>query len=360
MESPILIDTPKEKSLVSPNYNYKFNKETGLHLRWGKDLDTDASWSPYGPEILDLEISMGKCSGNCPFCYKENGSKAKTEHHMTIDEFKIILEKIPNVLTQIAFGICDINSNDDFWEMMKHSRERGIIPNYTCNGYQVTDDVAKKTAELCGAVAVSIVDEPRSLEAIKTFVGAGNTQVNIHYMLSEETYSGAFKLIDKVKNIDGFRAIVFLQYKPKGRNPDAFTVLQSVDRYKKLIEHCKTNGVMHGFDSCSCPSWFQTLADQENFDEIAMQGEPCESGLFSSYINCFGKFFPCSFTEGEEGWKTGLDVLNCNTFIDDIWMNPRVIEWRNNLINSSQQCNCKMKHLCRSCPVFNVSPCKNE
>jgi len=63
-----LLDGANLKVLVSKEYNYTFNKITGHFCRWGKTKEDDPSFSPFGPEILDIEISQGKCSGNCPFC----------------------------------------------------------------------------------------------------------------------------------------------------------------------------------------------------------------------------------------------------------------------------------------------------
>lgn len=58
----------------------------------------------------------------------------------------------------------------------------------------------------------------------------------------------------------------------------------------------------------------------------------------------------CSFTEGTEGWKNGLNVLECNNsqeFIDKIWNHPRTVEFRENLINS-------VYNGCRSCPIYDI------
>ena len=91
-----------------------------------------------------------------------------------------------------------------------------------------------------------------------------------------------------------------------------------------------------------------------------MYAEPCESGLFSIYCNVHGEIFPCSFTEDEINWEDGLDVNKCNDFLRDIWFNSRIIEWRNNLINTTKDCNCNFKDNCRSCPVFPITVCKGE
>ena len=367
-----ITENKKEKRLASEKYNYIFRKTDGYFWRWGETEDDDPRWSPFGPELLDLEISTGKCNGRCKFCYKNNGEDVNT-HHMTLEEFKIIFHKVSKnkVLGQIAFGICDISSNPDFFAMMEYSKDHGVVPNYTCNGLEVTKKIAKKTAKLCGAVAVSLVNKEKTYDAIKKFSIDNNmNQCNIHYMLSLETYDRAFDIIDDIASdprLKNFNAIVFLQYKPKGKNPDAFHSVLSVEKYTKLINYCDEKEVSYGFDSCSANIFIESIPStvrkfeigkdapdeakryfedirNRRIRELETMAEPCESGMFSSYINCYGKFFVCSFAEGEDQWQEGLDVLNCNNFLKDIWFHPRLSKWRSRLIKNE-----------RNCPIYELS-----
>ena len=166
-----IIDGPKKKALMSKHYNYVFDKNTGFFARWGFTKEEDPDFSPFGPEILDLEIDSGECLGNCKFCYKSNGSGVPSKH-MSLENFKTLLEKMPKTLTQIAYGITNIYSNPDFFDIMRHAKESGVIPNYTTHGLDVDDNAVKLTAELCGAVAVSIVNKNKTYDSIKKFVDA--------------------------------------------------------------------------------------------------------------------------------------------------------------------------------------------
>ena len=48
----------KEKKLFrSKKYNYNFSKTTGYFERWGRRKEDDPPLSPFGPELLDIEIS---------------------------------------------------------------------------------------------------------------------------------------------------------------------------------------------------------------------------------------------------------------------------------------------------------------
>ena len=355
-----VFDSVEMKLVNSPDYNSAFNKKNGFFARWGKTQEDDPVYAP-APEILDLEISYGgKCMGNCKFCYKENGGDQPVKN-MTFDEFKTIIDKMPPLLTQIAFGIMNISTNPDFFKMMEYCREKGIIPNFTCHGFDVTPEVAKKTADLCGAVAVSVYDKEKSYDAIRMFLDAGMKQVNIHFMLCEETYDRAFEIAEDIATdprLNGFNALVFLAYKPKGRNAGAFHTIKDVERYKKLIDFCESKKVNYGFDSCSAPVFFKTFEPTDRYKEMAILGEACESTLFSSYINADGKFFPCSFNEGEPGWEEGLDVLSCSDFRNDIWFHKKTTEFRNKLIGTTNGCSgCPSKSFCRTCPTFNMTSC---
>ena len=45
-----------------------------------------------------------------------------------------------------------------------------------------------------------------------------------------------------------------------------------------------------------------------DFEKLKTFAEPCESTLFSSYIDVNGDFYPCSFAENTKGWETGISV----------------------------------------------------
>jgi hypothetical protein len=339
------------------SYNAVFDRNTGEFHRWGRTHEEDPQSGPV--EILDLEISEGDCI-NCPFCYKENGPQAH-EHHMDLSTFTTLLGKMPQTLTQIAFGITNLNSNPDFRAIAEYSRSQGVIPNYTFNGHQMTDEWAEWTAKTCGAVACSVYSKEHSYDAIKKLTDRGMKQVNIHFMLSEETYERAWEILrDRLSDprLADLNAIVFLAYKPKGRNrgQGKFHTITDVNKYKTIIEYCTENGISFGCDSCSAPMILKAYENTEAYHRVAPMIEPCESLAFSSYINCHGILFPCSFTEGEEGWETGLDVLSCSDWYQDIWEHPRAVLFRGESCSSAKtlcsNSGCLSQSICRRCITF--------
>lgn len=338
-------DTMLAKRLRSDDYNFNFSKVDGTFMRWGKTYEDDPEWSPFGPEILDLEISTGACLGRCAFCYKCNGEPKAPTKHMTLETFVRIMERMPKTLTQIAFGITDIGSNPDFFHMMTVAREvYDVIPNFTTHGLDLTDKDADRIAQLCGAVAVSIVRKDASYDAVKRLTDRGMSQVNIHFMLSRERLAKAYDLLRDIKydpRLAKLNAVVFLQYKPKGNNIGSFTS-PSQTEFSQLITTCESMGIRFGFDSCSAPMYLQAIKGRPDYEKFAVCAEPCESGLFSSYINVDGRFFACSFCEGQYAgtdmdWVKGIDVLKYDSF-NDIWQSPKLDKWRKVLLSNGRRC----------------------
>jgi hypothetical protein len=117
-------------------------------------------------------------------------------------------------------------------------------------------------------------------------------------------------------------------------------------------------GVNFGFDSCSAPAFLDAIKDLPDYAKLADCAEPCESTLFSLYVDCAGRAWPCSFCEGTEGQES-VDLLNLpenpkgdkigNIFSEQIWANPILEKFREKLL-SSEKCGA-----CRKCPVFNLS-----
>jgi len=371
------------KFFKSENYNYTFNLKNGAFARWGAKKEDDPEMSPFGPEILDIEITT-QCNGIsgklCKYCYKANTPKGD---NMSFGVFKQIIEKVNynKQLTQVAFGLdSQALANPDLWAMCDYLRENYIIPNGTVA--QLNDETAYKIVNRFGGVAVSyhsdfevLADTIAKLQfnrenCYEEFVTL--KQINIHFMLSKETYDECLILLDKIKTdprFNGLNAVVLLGLKKCGRAEKGFNRL-SDEKFSNLVRLFFQRKVGLGFDSCSANRFERTmvawtdeknkkvfevndfevgpqddrlkqleiLKNQTELNQIIQMIEPCESGLFSSYINVDGDFYPCSFMEKME-WS--FDVLGEMPF-QFHWENG-LEEWRKNLLANK-----------RSCPEYDV------
>lgn len=347
----------------SENYNYQFNMKTGEFHRWGNTQNDDPKYGAL--EIFDLEISE-ECSGipsvgsdvavPCKMCYKSN---TKVGRNMSFDTFKNIFDKLPQTLTQIAFGIGDIAANKDLRAMMDYCRNNshnpGVVPNITINGYGLTDEWVKYFSQTVGGIAVSRYDNKDvCYDAVKKLTDSGITQVNIHQVLAEETIATCYSLIDDVatdSRLAKLKAVVFLTLKPKGKR-NTWRTIKDVQSYKDLIEYAWSKNVGVGFDSCSQPLFLAAMKNHPNFAQFSQMAEGCESNRFSGYANVDGIYSHCSFTEGLSHWGS-VDLKTIIDFDKEVWNSPEVKKFRSCLTCQDN------KHIGNEvylCPVYKMYP----
>ena len=346
MSECVIKENKQLKVLRSEEYNYNFDKNTGYFARWGKEEKDDPTFSPFGPEIADIEIST-VCSGVtgigvCKFCYKSNTPKGD---NMSLDTFKKVFHNLPRTVTQIAFGIGNLpnhkhGGNPDMWAIFDYCNEHGVKPNVTVNGEGVDDAIADRLASTCGGVAVSVYDKDVSYNAIKKLTDRGMKNVNIHFMICEQTFETAKEVILDIKSdkrLEKLHALVLLSLKPHGRGKNTYYTRLSQERFNELVEFVMLNKAPIGFDSCSAAKFARAILNHPNREVIMQMVEPCESTKFSMYINTDGRYFPCSFMEGENvenggNWTQGLDVANTPDFMADIWNHPDTLTFRDKCI----------------------------
>lgn len=330
----------KVKLLRSRVYNYNFNKIDGTFARYGMTAMDDPEWSSFGPEIADIEIST-ICDQGCEFCYKSNTAIGK---NMDLYTFAKVFDNLPKTVTQIAFGIGSIDANVDMFEIFSYCRTHGVIPNVTINGFYMNDYFREGLAHYCGAVAVSLYDYNVCYNTIWDLGECGMKQLNIHAMLSEETYDRCMQVLKDAKTDNRLKkylnAIVFLWLKPKGRGERLHQV--SREKYNALVHYALVNNIRIGFDSCSASNFMRC----ENTAQFKNYVEPCESTLFSIYINVDGVAYPCSFSENN---CDGVSVIDTD-FMNDVWMSEPFMDFRDKVLASSNI----DENGCRKCPLYNL------
>jgi hypothetical protein len=182
-------------------------------------------------------------------------------------------------------------------------------------------------------------DKNYCYDSIQRLYKHGMKQINIHICVSDETLDQVYETFNDYLNgeerLKGLNAIVLLSLKKKGRGK-SFNTLDN-DKFGELVDFALKNDIPIGFDSCSANKLLNSL-NKEDRKEIEPYIEPCESTLFSAYINCHGEFFLCSFTEGEKNWKSGINMLAINDFVKDVWYNKRTMKFREDLLKNKRNC----------------------
>ena len=345
-----MCETSNVKVFHSEGANYLIALDTGLMISWGKTFEEDPGEFPV-PNILDWEVTT-ICKKSCDFCYKSNNMMGD---NLSFEKFKEVFDHLPKSITQIAFGAdYDLTSNPDIFRMMEYARQHNVVPNITV-GY-LDDERAEKIAKLCGAVAVSVYNpKDKAYNTVEKLCKLGMKQVNIHFMISEETYDACLQTISDIKTdprLKGLNALVMLSLKKKGRGTGYHVLSQ--EKFNNLVQRAKEENISIGFDSCTSLKAFRAFKDDPKVRDCII---PCEAGIESSYINVDCHYYPCSFMEGyssdEMDWSEGVDVSQCKSpedFMNKVWYHEKTVEFKKLLQNTCKD-NCEN---CRHCPAYEV------
>jgi hypothetical protein len=168
--------------------------------------------------------------------------------------------------------------------------------------------------------------------------------VNIHQLVSEQTYDDCMELLQDMQTdprLTKLNAVVFLMLKPKGRGT-ALGQMKNYEKYKEMVDYALARNLRIGFDSCSVPSFLNAVEGHADFKQFEQSTDRCESGLFSLYIDVKGRVWPCSFGQNRHDLEP-IDVLEIEDFERDVWLGPQMSRWRERLLKNE-----------RSCPLYDL------
>lgn len=354
-----IFDKPQFKMIKSPGYNLVFNKKTGHTMRWGFTEEHDPDFSPLGPEIIDMEISSASdeditncnplnimadkgCVGpGCrKFCYKANKNDGSV--HMSLRTFRKIMDTMPKTVCSIAFGVISpIERHPEVWEILLVCRFiYDVVPNVTINE-KISNRTATLLSNICGAVAVSVNPDNKEMAydtISKLSIDNGMDQVNIHVVLSSDSVAFVRNIVSDIHadpRLAKLNAMVMLSFKDKAKTNAMQPITSSY--YREVIDCCMEAGINFGFDSCSAGCYLEAIKDHPDKDKLETYVEPCESMMFSAYIDVNARLYACSFMEGMNMWQDGINVLDHEDFTD-VWNHEKVQEWRKLLLSTKRGC----------------------
>ena len=238
-----------------------FDENTGFYMRTGvlengKDTGRDPFMAEF-PELLDVGI-MGHCahgqSGLClqagVECYQD-GLHSRKEN-MALDDFREIVRQCRKRTWQFALGGCgDPDQHEHFEEILRISREGGIVPNFTTSGLGMTERTAELCRRYCGAVAVSWYRSDYTMKALKLLMEAG-VKTNIHYVLSRDSVEEALDRLQNHGFPQGVNAVVFLLHKPVGLGTARKVISNDCEAFRELIRLAGKKAFDWKLGCCGC------------------------------------------------------------------------------------------------------------
>lgn len=327
------------RAIYSQSYNSVLDMRTGFFHRYGRTKNEEPKWCQFGPEIADIEISTGDCSGGCPHCYKSN--VASNGKHMSERTFQSILEMLPDTVGQIALGVTDPDRHPQLVDILRACREYDIVPNLTVSapGCRQLSTISA-IRNLAGAVAVSVYEHVGLEESVRLIEQLSEMnihrtenplQVNVHLLYHKDNIAFVKRAMDALAGVR-FRAVVLLGLKPMGLAKDMAPA--TYEQFAEIVSHGLARGFALGSDSCSAHKFLRYAEEHPGLDIRREWIEPCESSLFSIYIDVDGIAYPCSFSVGK---VDGVEMLTKPDFVY-VWTSQPFAEFRKKLLENDRHC----------------------
>lgn len=326
-----------------------FNPDTGFYMRSGiiengKDTGVDPFMTSF-PELLDVGIMQTcVCSHRCNVdCYQK--AIERTGKNMSIEDFESILKQSQGKLFQVALGGAgDVDTHENFEDIVKLCRQYNIVPNFTTSGILMTKEKAEVCKKYCGAVAVSEHFADYTEKALDLLLEAG-VKTNIHYVLSNKSIDAAIERLKNNSFRKGINAVVFLLYKPVGLGKEENMLKADDIRVKEFFDLIDKGNFHHkvGFDSCTAPG-IVNFTKNINLDSLDF----CEGARYSAYIDANMNMMPCSFANQDKSWFINLREHT----IQEAWDSDIFDKFRYSLKHSCGSC--KNRMFCSGgCPLVN-------
>lgn len=226
----------KRRFYPDHNYNALWCNLKTVRLGEGKALELPANES----EFYDVGINT-KCNAECPFCYVSASGqdinypnicetwKKWMDTFWEKQEDRILLTNKP---FQIAIGSTgEPTIHPEFCDFLKTVYESGVVPNYTTNGITIAKDnelsskILAFTREYVGGVAISFGNKSLrnyAHEAIYKLHKLGNTNINIHHIISDKESVDEF-VAEWAHYGDSILYHVLLPLMPSGRSSEGVT-----------------------------------------------------------------------------------------------------------------------------------------
>jgi sulfatase maturation enzyme AslB (radical SAM superfamily) len=328
----------KYKFCIAKNYKHIFNTSTGRFL-----VDSELTRSPFGPEILEIELTRNNCPHQCKFCYRMNNN-SKPVINMTLEQFKKVIEKIPKTLCQVSLGVTTLTANPDLIPILQYLKTEKIPATITITGKELTDELLGDLVPLLNGISLSIYNVNQGIDILKRLLKTNIRQLTLHQIAAKETKYSIHELLNAITtNRLPINRIGLALLRPKPVNKATFTQL-TWDEYSKILENALDNGFKVGFDQCSKP-FLSNFYDKRVIDDMT----DCECGNTLGFIDAECKFWHCGFSEIASIKNKGIDLLdNTIDFTRDVWEEPNYIKYLKT-VNSNKYKGCV------KCPLFNLN-----
>lgn len=251
--------------------------------------------------------ATNRCNGSCRHCYMSSGSELDRE--LTTERFKEAIDILAEKkVFHIALGGGEALLRDDFFEIAAYARQKGIVPNLTISGINVTPANAEKM-KILGQVNISIdgigpgyavyrgQDYFETVDRAFDLLAAQEIAVGINCVLGRPNFSFLESIFEYAAKKE-VNEVECLRFKPSGRGADEYhrskmTPEQNIALIPLLKTLSEKYQVTSKVDCSFIPMLCWHAPPVEELYRMAAYG--CEAGNVLLGIQSDGRVSGCSF-----------------------------------------------------------------
>lgn len=246
-------------------------------------------------------------------CYNDSGTSTSPE--LSTSDIKCVLDELASMqVFTVAFGGGEPLSRPDIFELARYTRQVGMIPTMTTNGYYVDPQIARE-CRVFDHIHVSmdgIGEHYRMARGVDAFCLADRAiqllrreriPVGINCIVSRLNFDQLDELARYMRQV-GIRDVIFLRLKPQGRassdySQSRLTPQQAWDFYPRFVELTQRYHLVGHVDCSMMPFVYAHRPDIKRL-QISC-GEGCRGANEIIEISAHGLTHACSFAAGTAG-----------------------------------------------------------
>lgn len=309
-----------------------------------KFIETSCQDGLSAPEVVHLSVTS-RCNLNCPFCYEKY-----TREEMTTSQIFRLIDNLSEMgVFQLAIGGGEPFIREDVVEIIRHCRQRQIVPNITTNGTLLSEDTVKKISGLVGQINLSVnshLTGNRIFDADKIRILKNHgIRTGVNLLVTDKSIRMVEKLLYLLSEMP-LSNIVVLRPKPTYWNKKWYDenklTQKDIAALKVILARFSEKINLH--IDCSLVCMMKNIS--KNFlQSNAIYG--CVAGERFCTIKSNGDVFPCSFLTTGECLAGNVLHSDFNT----IWKNPVIFKKlrtvKNNITGVCK--NCSIRENCGGC-----------
>lgn len=258
-----------------------------------------------------------KCSARCPHCYMGAGEKDGGE--LDTDLLKRALDILAEMkVFHVALGGGEALERPDLFEIAGYARTKGLVPNLTVSGLNITPDIAQRmkvfgqvNVSLDGVAAGYSVFRGKDMFAVADkaleMLAAAGVPAGINCVVGRRNFDRISELFEYAKK-KKLNEIEFLRFKPSGRGGPLYatertTYEQNISLTPMLAALSAQYGIAAKIDCSFVPMFCYHNPPHQLLESMATYG--CEAGNILLGIRSDGTVSGCSFLK-----SSGLSVFD--------------------------------------------------